>query len=163
MLASWEFDRSKQRENIMKPGVTEVFSDTFEPVRRRDGPVKICQATQGCPQVPPLMARRLRDNLPESISAFPSTSITVTFDPRAQQTTSAFASRTSRNRNDQLFDGKLRSTTATAGQPRGNVCARISRTRSFDEGFVCQFQHSQTLGQSGQLLPLHSVTCLPCY
>ena len=106
MLASWEFDRSKQRENIMKPGVTEVFSDTFEPVRRRDGPVKICQAAQGCPQEPPLMARRQRDNLPESISAFPSTSITVTFDPRAQQTTSAFASRTSRNRNDQLFDGK---------------------------------------------------------
>ena len=30
---------------------------------------------------PPLMARRLRDNLPASISAFPSTSITVTFDP----------------------------------------------------------------------------------
>ena len=81
MLASWEFDRSKQRENIMKPGVTEVFSDTFEPVRRRNGPVKIYQATQGCPRVPPLMARRLRDNLPESISAFPSTSITVTFDP----------------------------------------------------------------------------------
>ena len=79
MLASWEFDRSKQRENIMKPGVTEVFNDTFEPVRRRDGPVKICQATQGCPQVPPLMARRLRDNLPESISAFPFTSITVDF------------------------------------------------------------------------------------
>jgi len=57
----------------------------------------------------------------------------VTFESQAQQTTSAFASRTSRNRNDQLFDGKLRSTTATAGQPRGNVCTQISRTRSFDE------------------------------
>ena len=44
VLASWEFDRSKQRENIMKPGVTEVFSDTFGLVRRRDGPVKICKA-----------------------------------------------------------------------------------------------------------------------
>ena len=81
VLASWEFDRSKQRENVMKLGVTEVFSDTFGLVRRRDGPVKTCQATQGCPQVPPLMARRLRDNLLASISAFPSTSTTVTFDP----------------------------------------------------------------------------------
>ena len=35
VLASWEFDRSKQRENIMKPGVTEVFSDTFGLVRRQ--------------------------------------------------------------------------------------------------------------------------------
>jgi len=32
---SWEFDRNKQRENIMKPGVTEVFSDTFGLVRRQ--------------------------------------------------------------------------------------------------------------------------------
>ena len=95
--------------------------------------------------------------------AFPSTSITVTFDPQAQQTTSAFASRTSRKRNDQFFDGRLRSTTATAGQPRGNVYAQISRTRSFDERSVCQLQHSQTLGQSGQLLPLHPVAYLPCY
>ena len=42
--SSWEFDRNKQRENIMKPGVTEVFSDTFGLVRRRDGPVKNCKA-----------------------------------------------------------------------------------------------------------------------
>ena len=76
VLASWEFDSNKQRQYIMKPGVTEVFSDTVGLVRRRDGPVKICQATQGCPQVPPLMARRLRDNLPASISDFPFTSIT---------------------------------------------------------------------------------------
>ena len=28
----------------MKPGVTEVFSDTFGLERRRDGPLKICKA-----------------------------------------------------------------------------------------------------------------------
>ena len=47
VLASWEFDRSKQRENIMKPGVTEVFSDTFGLVRRRDGPCKLCVILNG--------------------------------------------------------------------------------------------------------------------
>ena len=45
--SSWEFDRNKQRENIMKPGVTEVFSDTFGLVRRRDGPVKLCVILNG--------------------------------------------------------------------------------------------------------------------
>ncbi len=42
--SSCEFDRNEQRENIVKPGVTDVFSDTFGLVRRRDGPVKICKA-----------------------------------------------------------------------------------------------------------------------
>ena len=50
-------------------------------MRHRDASMKTCPATKGCPHVPPLMARRLRDNLPESISAFTSTLITVTFDP----------------------------------------------------------------------------------
>ena len=36
VLASWEFDSNKQRQYIMKPGVTDVFSDTFGLVRRRD-------------------------------------------------------------------------------------------------------------------------------
>ena len=48
-------------------------------VRHRDAPVKTCPATQGCPHVPPLMARWLRGNLPASISDFPFTSITVNF------------------------------------------------------------------------------------
>ena len=42
--SSWEFDRNKQRENIMMPGVKDVFSDTFGLARRRDGPVKICKS-----------------------------------------------------------------------------------------------------------------------
>ena len=48
-------------------------------MRHRDASVKTCPATKGCPQVPPLMARWLRDNLPASIIAFPFTSITVNF------------------------------------------------------------------------------------
>ena len=48
-------------------------------VRHRDAPVKTCPATQGCPHMPPLMARWLRGNLPAIISAFPFTSITVNF------------------------------------------------------------------------------------
>ena len=48
-------------------------------VRHRDAPVKTCPATQGCPHVPPVMARWLRGNLPANISDFPSTSITVNF------------------------------------------------------------------------------------
>ena len=34
--SSWEFDRNKQRQNIMKPGVTEMSSDTFGLVRLVD-------------------------------------------------------------------------------------------------------------------------------
>ena len=47
VLASWEVDRNKQREIIMKPGVTEVFSDTFGLVRRLDGPCKLCVILNG--------------------------------------------------------------------------------------------------------------------
>ena len=48
-------------------------------MRHRDASVKTCPATEGCPHVPPLMARWLRGNLPASISVFPFTSILVNF------------------------------------------------------------------------------------
>ena len=47
VLASWEFDSNKQRQYIMKPGVMDVFSDTFGLVRRRDGPCKLCVILNG--------------------------------------------------------------------------------------------------------------------
>ena len=48
-------------------------------MRHRDASVKTCPATEGCPHVPPLMARWLRGNLLARISAFPFTSILVNF------------------------------------------------------------------------------------
>ena len=78
-LRVWRFKRNKTRKNVMRSGVTFVYSDTMGIVRSRDGRIVLTAPTRNYPDFMQLLCTWVRNATPFA-TPFPFTGINMNFD-----------------------------------------------------------------------------------
>lgn len=76
-LQRWPFFRNPWRQNVMQPGQEWVYSDTLGLLKDRQGDIHLTAPTRRYPQVAELIARWLRDRLPQEAKNFTFTSMNL--------------------------------------------------------------------------------------